>query len=180
MSHISKTVFLASNGIPDRDSCSGLTELCQRFPAIAVVVLSGQREAMVGALQVMFSGSAVVPAESRAHDALAPPPDQKQPAISRPQVSASDLGLRARQLDVLALMMQGKSNKAICRVLNLAEPTVKNHVTAILRGLRASNRTEAVIAVGKLGWKLPTPAQFDLRSRISVSSNSNIAAPAVS
>jgi len=178
MSHISKTVFLASNGIPDRDSCSGLTELCQRFPAIAVVVLSGQREAMVGALQVMFSGSAVVPAESRAHDALAPPPDQKQPAISRPQVSASDLGLRARQLDVLALMMQGKSNKAICRVLNLAEPTVKNHVTAILKALKVSNRVEAVIAVNELGWRLPTAAQLDLQPRIP-RSNDNVAALAV-
>jgi len=50
--------------------------------------------------------------------------------------------------------MQGKSNKAICRVLNLAEPTVKNHVTGILKALEVTNRTEAVIAVGKLGWEL--------------------------
>jgi DNA-binding NarL/FixJ family response regulator len=63
--------------------------------------------------------------------------------------------LTERQLDVLALMTQGKSNKAICRVLNLTESTVKNHVTAILRALKVSNRTEAVIAVGELPWKLP-------------------------
>jgi FixJ family two-component response regulator len=37
---------------------------------------------------------------------------------------------------VLALMMQGKSNKAICSVLELAEPTVKNHVAAILSGAK--------------------------------------------
>jgi DNA-binding NarL/FixJ family response regulator len=37
----------------------------------------------------------------------------------------------------------------------LAEPTVKNHVTAILRALNVTNRVEAVIAVGKLGWNLP-------------------------
>ncbi len=61
-------------------------------------------------------------------------------------------------MDVLSLMMLGKSNKAICRVLNLAEPTVKNHVTAILKALEVSNRTEAVIAVGERGWKLlPIP-----------------------
>jgi DNA-binding CsgD family transcriptional regulator len=59
------------------------------------------------------------------------------------------MGLTARQRDVLAVMMQGKSNKAICRVLNLAEPTVKNHVTAILKALKVSNRTEAVIKVAK-------------------------------
>jgi DNA-binding NarL/FixJ family response regulator len=52
-------------------------------------------------------------------------------------------------------MMQGKSNKAICRVLALAEPTVKNHVTSILTALKVTNRTEAVIAVNALGWKLP-------------------------
>ena len=57
-------------------------------------------------------------------------------------------------MDVLALMMQGKSNKAICRTLDLAEPTVKNHVTAILKALKVTNRTEAVIAVGALGWDL--------------------------
>ena len=58
-------------------------------------------------------------------------------------------GLTARQRDVLAVMMQGKSNKAICRILDLAEPTVKNHVTAILKALKVTNRTEAVIKVAK-------------------------------
>ena len=72
-----------------------------------------------------------------------------------PPAARADLGLTARQIDVLALMMRGKSNKAICRILNLAEPTVKNHVTAILKALKASNRTEAVVLVGELGWELP-------------------------
>lgn len=57
--------------------------------------------------------------------------------------------LTARQRDVLSVMMQGKSNKAICRILKLAEPTVKNHVTAILKALKVTNRTEAVIKVAK-------------------------------
>ena len=59
------------------------------------------------------------------------------------------MSLTARQRDVLAIMMQGKSNKAICRILKLAEPTVKNHVTAILKALQVANRTEAVIKVAK-------------------------------
>jgi DNA-binding NarL/FixJ family response regulator len=153
----SNTVFLASDGMPARDGYSQLTELCERHPTISVVVFSGQRELMLGALQVMFGGSVNGLAEIHArHDASAPQLDKKQPAITRPQVSPSDLGLTERQLDVLALMMRGNSNKAICRALNLAEPTVKNHVTAILRALEVSNRTEAVIAVGELSWKLPT------------------------
>lgn len=58
-------------------------------------------------------------------------------------------GLTPRQREVLNVMMQGKSNKGICRVLNLAEPTVKNHVTAILKALEVTNRTEAVIKAAK-------------------------------
>ena len=60
--------------------------------------------------------------------------------------------LTDRQLEVLSLIMKGKSNKAICRVLNLAEPTVKNHVTAILRALKVTNRTEAAISARDFGW----------------------------
>ena len=58
-------------------------------------------------------------------------------------------GLTPRQREVLDVMMQGKSNKGICRILNLAEPTVKNHVTAILKALAVTNRTEAVIKATK-------------------------------
>jgi DNA-binding NarL/FixJ family response regulator len=53
-------------------------------------------------------------------------------------------------------MAQGKSNKAICRTLDLAEPTVKIHVSAILKALNAANRTEAVIRAAALGLRLPS------------------------
>jgi DNA-binding NarL/FixJ family response regulator len=108
---------------------------------------------MLSALRLMFGGRLNVQAEMLARDdASAAQPNEKKPLI-KSQPSTSNLGLTERQLDVLALMMHGKSNKAICRDLNLAEPTVKNHVTAILRALKVSSRTEAVIAVGELGWK---------------------------
>jgi len=81
-----------------------------------------------------------------------------------PTPSPSDLCLTERQLDVLTQMMQGKCNKAICRILDLAEPTVKNHVTAILKKLGVTNRTEAVIAVGRLGWTLPSFSASETRS----------------
>ena len=62
-------------------------------------------------------------------------------------------------MEVLALMMQGKSNKAICGALDLSEATVKIHVSAILRALKAANRTEAVIAAGTLGFSLKPDAE---------------------
>lgn len=65
------------------------------------------------------------------------------------------LGLTERQLDVLDLLLQGMSNKQICRVLDLAEATVKVHVRAILRAFKADSRTEVVVAASRMGWKAP-------------------------
>jgi DNA-binding NarL/FixJ family response regulator len=81
-------------------------------------------------------------------------PARVSPAADQKKSSPGDLGLTGRQVDVLALMMRGKSNKAICRQLDLAEATVRNHVSAILKALKATNRTEAVITASELGWKL--------------------------
>jgi DNA-binding NarL/FixJ family response regulator len=81
--------------------------------------------------------------------------------------SPSEVGLTARQANVLALILQGKSNKAICRLLHLAEPTVKNHVTAILRALKVTNRTEAAITAKERGWELSTHFAKYSRSRTS-------------
>jgi DNA-binding NarL/FixJ family response regulator len=172
-------LILLDLNLPDRDGFSMLAELEERYPALSVVVLSaqhdresvaraldlgalgfipksGQREVMVGALQLVFAGGIYIPPEILARDkSSAAEPSRTGTAVGRPRASPSDLGLTERQIEVLALIMQGKPNKAICRILNLAEPTVKNHVTAILKALDVSNRTEAVIAVGELRWKLP-------------------------
>jgi DNA-binding NarL/FixJ family response regulator len=177
--HPDLKLILLDLKLPDRDGFSVLAELGERYPAIAVVVLSaqqdrdsieraldlgalgfitksGQLEVMVKALELVLAGSVYIPPEIRARDQpLARQPDQKQPAANRPSGSPADLGLTHRQVQVLSLMMQAKSNKAICRILKLAEPTVKNHVTAILKALKVSNRMEALIAVRELGWKLP-------------------------
>ena len=123
MSNISKAVIFASVGVPAEDSYSGLTEVSHPKPTISIVVISGQREAMLSALQLVFGGTPNVQAELLARDEATPvQSNEKKLASNQCQPSAFDLGLTERQLDVLALMMQGKSNKAICRVLNLAEP----------------------------------------------------------
>jgi DNA-binding NarL/FixJ family response regulator len=161
-------LVLLDLNLPDRSGFDMLAELRERYPAISVVVLSAsddrdnvaraldlgalgfipksaQREVMLSAFKLIFAGGIYVPPEILAR----PQPPRPAPTLSAD--AAAKLGLTERQMDVLALMMQGKSNKAICRALDLAEPTVKNHVTAILKALNASNRTEAVIAAGALG-----------------------------
>jgi DNA-binding NarL/FixJ family response regulator len=103
---------------------------------------------MLSALELVLAGGVYIPPEVLPlEDATPLCPDLMQVARA---VTPADLGLTERQIDVLQLIMQGKSNKAICRVLNLAEPTVKNHVTAILKVLKVCNRTQAVLAVDDL------------------------------
>jgi DNA-binding NarL/FixJ family response regulator len=65
--------------------------------------------------------------------------------------TARGLGLTQRQMEVLALMLQGKPNKLICRELRLAEGTVKCHVSAILRVLEVGSRTQAALKAARLG-----------------------------
>ena len=110
-------------------------------------------------LELVFAGGVYIPPEILARDEPSPRQGDDPPVANRPTVSPADLGLTERQVEVLWLMMQGKSNKAICRALNVAEPTVKNHVTAILKALKVTNRTEAVIAVRERGWELPPVAK---------------------
>ena len=59
--------------------------------------------------------------------------------------------LSPRQLDVLKLIAEGKSNKQIAYELGLTEGTVKLHVTAILKLLNVYNRTGAVAQATTLG-----------------------------
>ncbi len=166
-------LVLLDLGLPDRDGFERLSELAERHPTVSVVVhsahqdrervmkaldlgalgfipKSARREVLLGAFNLIFSGGVYIPPEilERRQPAAAAP---KGPASPRAQPSAADLGLTERQMQVLALMMQGKSNKAICRALDLAEPTVKIHVSAVLKALKAANRTETVMAAAALG-----------------------------
>jgi two-component system, NarL family, nitrate/nitrite response regulator NarL len=58
----------------------------------------------------------------------------------------------ARELEVLNLLAEGLTNKAIAGQLNISEHTVKFHVNAILNKLEAQSRTEAVVIATRLGF----------------------------
>ena len=59
--------------------------------------------------------------------------------------------LSEKEMTVLSFLAEGKQNKEIANDLQLAEPTVKMHVTSICRKLGAQNRTQAVIMARDLG-----------------------------
>jgi DNA-binding NarL/FixJ family response regulator len=58
--------------------------------------------------------------------------------------------LTAQQFRVFGMLCQGRLNKHIAYELQITEATVKAHMTAILRKLGASNRTQAVLLAGRL------------------------------
>jgi two-component system NarL family response regulator len=64
---------------------------------------------------------------------------------------SAQTGLTQRELDVLALLAEGRSNKEIARRLNMGEETVKSHVKAILAKLDAISRTDAVTIAMRRG-----------------------------
>jgi DNA-binding NarL/FixJ family response regulator len=177
-------LILLDLNLPDRDGFSVLVDLRKNYPSVSVVVMSAQqdhdsvvkalnlgafgfipksatRKVILGALQLVLSGDTYIPRQALPAEQppLKPTPvatSQAKPETGADKVSPADLGLTGRQIEVLALIMQGKSNKAICRELDLSEPTVKSHVSAILRALNVSNRTEIVVAVNALKWDVPT------------------------
>lgn len=132
----------------DRDSVTRALNL----GAVGFIPKSATRAVMLGAIRLILAGGIYVPPEVLAPQDDVPPTGAEPQRRAASKASPTEVGLTSRQVDVLALMMQGKSNKAICRELNIAEATVKTYVTAILKALNASNRTEAVVAASEHGW----------------------------
>lgn len=164
--------------LPGMGGMDALTHFRQSHPAVPVVVLSGDNdrqtvltaidrgamgfipksssnEVMLSALRLVLSGGVYLPTEILAHANLAPVGNagSATPGSGAPGGTPAELGLTDRQTEVLALLLQGKSNKLICRELGIAEGTVRIHVTAVLKALNVTSRTQAVIAVSQLGLR---------------------------
>lgn len=72
-------------------------------------------------------------------------------AATLEQDSWQDL-LTQREMEILRLMAEGKSNRTIGETLFISEKTVKNHVSSILGKLSVDDRTQAVITAARRGW----------------------------
>ncbi|MGZ8258945.1 MAG: response regulator [Caldimonas sp.] len=127
----------------DRDTVQQVLEL----GAMGFIPKSSSSEVMKNALRLVLAGSVYVPPELVGRGTAAPPVEAEGAHGRR---TPRDIGLTPRQAQILALMMEGLSNKRICRELDLAESTVKNQISAILKALHATSRTQAVLAAGKL------------------------------
>lgn len=171
--HANLDLILLDLGLPGKGGMEVLLVLREQHPIVPVVVLSANtnrdivvealdrgamgfipksssNEVMLGALRLVLSGGVYLPPAI-----FIPKQTEASPnvAVAGPSM-LSYLRLTERQLQVLALLVQGKSNKIICRELGVAESTIKVYVTAILKALNVVNRTQAVIAVSQMGIKL--------------------------
>ncbi|MFO6463294.1 LuxR C-terminal-related transcriptional regulator [Jannaschia sp. KMU-145] len=113
-----------------------IAELRAQFPGAQVLFVAPQDGAPVAA------ADAIPVAPMPADDALRP-----RLVRASPKADAGPRQFSARQTQVLRGLVRGLSNKAIARDLDLAESTVKVHVTTIYRALGVNSRAAAIALV---------------------------------
>jgi DNA-binding NarL/FixJ family response regulator len=103
--------------------------------ALGYLLKDMPREEFVAAVHKVANGEYYIPQQVAARLA------QRLPAAD----------LSQREMDVLRLIVAGKSNKEIADNLRLSESTVKNHVNGLLAKLHVQDRTQAVTTALKRG-----------------------------
>jgi DNA-binding NarL/FixJ family response regulator len=150
--------------MPGMDGVAGVRRLRALFPTVPLVVVSAEQEPATVRAAFVAGAAAYLPKSE--------PPEVLQQALRlvlaggtyTPALALADLrsdgaaprpdlhALTPRQRDVLRGLSRGLPNKLIARELGLSEGTVKIHIAAVLRALRARNRTEAVVLARQLGF----------------------------
>jgi DNA-binding NarL/FixJ family response regulator len=148
-------IVLMDLSMPDLDGISATREVHRLAPDSRVVVLTSfsDRDRILGALQAGAIGYllkdaappellAGIRAAARGESPLAPKAAQHLVASHRrdPRERLSE-----REQEVLALLAQGTPNKLIAQRLDIAEKTVKNHVSRIFQVLEVGDRTQAAL-----------------------------------
>ncbi len=163
-SHALDLVFMDLQ-LPDQPGFVALERCRELYPTMPVVVLSGQEDRNTVLRSLDLGAKAFVPKSADAAKIrgaievlldgriFLPESVMGAPAGARPD-DTDPWGLTERQRGVLALVIAGLSNKLIARKLDIAESTVKIHVSAILRQLKVTSRTQALIVVARSGVRL--------------------------
>ena len=147
-----------------------IAQLRQHCPGSAVAVISGDDDPEVlervrqAGVHGFIHKQAAPEAFAQAVEALLcglawfePAGQSGQPLRSRElPVTPAELGLSARQGEILALVLQGLPNKRIALQYDLSESTVKEHMTGILLRLGARSRVEAITRLRGRRLVLPT------------------------
>ena len=147
--------------MPGMGGLTGLALLRADWPTVPIIVVSAARDSGVARRTYDLGASAYVDKSASLEEIAATvravldgeilaPPEAAEPDTFAQRAAQ----LTPQQWRVLALMVQGDLNKQIAYKLGVGEPTVKAHVTVILRKLGVRSRTQAVIEARSLA--LPT------------------------
>ena len=153
-------VILLDLHLPDVTGMDGLIRLRQAADKVPVVVVSSLADARVISAAMAAGAAGFVPKHSQrevfraAFAALREgrsfTPEGYQPGAGAGEPGENETIARLRTLTrqqavILQRICAGKANKVIAWELNVAETTVKAHVTAIMRKLGVTSRTQAVL-----------------------------------
>lgn len=157
-------LILLDLNMPGMEGLNGIVQLRNRFPAVPLVVVSAEESRNI-VLQAMTYGAVgfITKSTDRAQmgEAIEKildgqvylPPDvirntddkkgnEEKSLKIEPELLAK---LSKKELQVYEVMAKGGSNKQIAYELNIAEATVKSHVSSILRKLNVTNRVQAIL-----------------------------------
>lgn len=159
-------VVLLDLEMPGLDGVEALQQLRARLPNARVLVFTAfdTDERIIGAIQAGAQGYLLkgapreelfgaIRAVARGESLLQPAVQSRLLRHLREERDRAPVeSLTPREVQVLRLMAEGKTNKEIAAQLAITERTVKFHVGAILGKLGVGNRTEAVRRAAQLGW----------------------------
>lgn len=166
-------LVLLDLNMPGMQGMSGLVQLRNQFPTVPAVIVSAEedkrvilqtvtcgavgfitkstpRKQMIHALEQILGGSVYLPSDIiRAESTQSGRHAGHHDPSLMPELLES---LTRKQLQVFERMARGESNKVIAYELNIAESTVKAHVSAILRKMGATNRVQAILAASDIDF----------------------------
>lgn len=143
------------------DGFSALKVIGEKFPTTACIMISGDEQEGIAARAVAAGASGFIPKSFTADEMVAAIQQVMAGDVFVPAATATPAAesgaLTLRQMEVIAMLGRGCSNKEIARALDVAERTVKAHVSAVFEALNVRNRTQAVLVAQRRGF-LPTSA----------------------
>jgi DNA-binding NarL/FixJ family response regulator len=147
--------------MPGMDGLTGLALLRSERPTVPILVVSAARDAAIPRRAYDLGAAAYVDKSASLEEIAATVQAVLDGEIVVPPAAAEGdsfaqraARLTPQQWRVLALMVHGDQNKQIAYKLGVGEPTVKAHVTVILRKLGVRSRTQAVIEARGLALPL--------------------------